>query len=486
MATTTDTTPGHPCPPPGKRAAGLRGLLTIRHRGEILRLAFPTVMTMLSQTLMWTVDTALLGRVSSLALAAAGMGGMITWAGYSLFNNLSRINQTFVAQAHGKGDDDAVGDYTWQTIYLAVATGLILQVLGYFSYLALPVTRHEPELQALTFTYVKWRTLSAVFTQASFALTGFFQGRRDTRTPMWAGIIANVVNLVLDIWLIFGWSGLAVGGTRLLAVAPMGVKGAALATSVGQLVNVGILAVAMLGAPHRRRYRIHLPRRPDLRKIRDLVRVGFPAAWENFIDMAGFTFFSVFIGRTGAVSLAASQITIQLLAFSFMPMWGITIAGSVLTGNWLGAGKPDTAADYARQVYKVGLAYTLALTVVLVLLRNHLFALFTTDPTVLAVGSALCVAAAIFQIGDGLRMVSVGILQGAGDTRFPMVLSLIIVWGLFVPLTYVVVIELGAGVAAAWLGGTVCYLLQAAFLFRRFRSGKWQRIKIFSQPAAGE
>jgi len=463
----------------------LANALRIQHGSEVLRLAMPTVLTMLSQTLMWTVDTALLGRVSSLALAAAGLGGILTWTGYCLFNNLSRISQTFVAQAHGKGDDQAVGNYTWQGIYISLVSGTLLTLMGYYSYLLLPLTRNPDDVQTLTYTYLKWRTLSAVGTQLTFGLMGFFQGRRDVKTPMWAGIIANLVNLVLDIWLIFGWSGIVLGGHRLLAMPALGVKGAAIATSISQFVNAAYLTVCLLRPALRTRYQMHRPRRPHWWQIKDMLRIGYPAAWENFIDMAAFSFFSSFIGRAGAVALAANQVTIQLLAFSFMPMWGITIAGSILTGNWIGAGRPDQAEAYARQVYKVGVYYTLLIALGLFLLRHWIFSVFSSDPALLALGAGLAVMAALFQICDGLRMVSIGILQGAGDTRFPMFLSLIILWGMFVPLTYIIVVRGGGSVQEAWLGGTFCYLLQAAFLFGRFRSGKWKRVRIFSRPGGG-
>jgi MATE family multidrug resistance protein len=231
---------------------------------------------------------------------------------------------------------------------------------------------------------------------------------------------------------------------------------------------------------------MHRPRRPRWWQIKDLLRVGYPAAWENFIDMAAFSLFSSFIGRAGAVALAANQVTIQLLAFSFMPMWGITIAGSILTGNWIGAGRPGRAEMYARQVYKVGLYYALLVAICLVLLRHHVFSVFSNDPALLAVGAGLACVAAVFQICDGMRMVSIGILQGAGDTRFPMFLSLVILWGLFVPLTYVIVVRGGGSVQDAWLGGTLCYLLQAGFLYIRFRSGRWKRIRIFSRSPTEE
>lgn len=463
--------------------AAVRDRLTVHHGREILHLATPTVLTMVSQTLMWTVDTAFVGRVSSVALAAVGLGGMLTWTAYTLFNQVSRISNTFVAQAHGKGDDEAVGSYTWQGLYLALGAGLLLQLAGYLSFHVLPWTRNPAEVQAQAYDYIKWRSASAVATQVSFCLMGFFMGRRDVRKPMIAGIVANLVNVVLDVWLIFGWSGFDLAGRRWLAVPPLGVAGAAIATSIGNVVQMAMLiGWFVLPALHRRRYRTHRPRRPSPRRLGDIVRVGTPSAWENFVDMASFAFFSTLIGQAGAVSLAASQITVQLLAFSFMPLWGVTIAGSVLVGNWIGAGEPRAAARYARQVYKLALYYALALSALLLLLRGQMFRVFTNDPAVIALGASLVTAAAVFQIGDGLRMIGSGILTGAGDTRFPMLSSLLVLWGGFVPLTWWIVARQGLGVTAAWLGGTACYLLQGLMLYLRFRSNRWQRVRIFSSP----
>lgn len=464
-------------PPRGRRAAA--SLLRVHDGREIMALALPNILTMLSQTLMWTVDTAMLGRVDSASLAAAGLGGMITWCGYSLFNNLSRISGTFVAQAHGAGDDELVGHYAWQGLYIALATGLVLTVAGWYSWVALPWTRNPAEVQALTYTYIKWRSLSAVATQVSFAVTGFFAGRRDVRVPMWCGIAGNVVNVVLDVWLIFGWEGLRVGGATWLAMPPMGIKGASIATSIGTAVNALALVGFALAPRLRERYRLHRPRRPDRRALERLVRVGSPAAGENFVDMGGFVMFSVFVGTTGAVQLAASQITIQLLSFSFMPLWGLTMAAGVLTGNCLGAGQPERAAHFGRQVYKLGTYYSLLLAAAIVLLREHLFGAFSRDPAVLALGPSLALAAAVFQYFDGVRMLSSGILQGAGDTRYAMIVTAALMWGLFIPVTWYLVVARGGDVIAAWMGASVCYLLQGLFLWRRFESGKWKQARIF-------
>lgn len=463
--------------PTAWRTAATR--LRVHEGREILDLALPTVLTMLSQTLMWTVDTALLGRYESAALAASGLGGMITWCGYSLFNNLSRISGTFVAQAHGEGDDAKVAHYAWQGLYLAVAAGLALTAMGWHAHLVLPLTHNPAEVQALTGDYIRWRSLSAVATQVTFAVTGFFTGRRDVRVPMWCGVAGNVVNLAAAVWLIFGWGGFALGGHRWLAMPAQGVHGSAIAISLGSWASALALVGCALAPGLRRRYRLHRPRRPDRRALANLLRVGSPAAVENFVDMGGFVMFSVFVGTINAVQLAASQVTIQILSFSFMPLWGLTTAAGVLVGNRLGAGQPDLAAHYARQTYKLGTYYALLLALLMVALRRHLFAVFSDDPLVLALGPSLCVVAALFQYFDGVRMLSSGVLQGAGDTRYTMVVTLILMWGLFVPLTAWLVLGRGGNVVAAWLGAGVCYLLQGWFLWRRFASGHWRQARIF-------
>lgn len=458
---------------------GLLAKFKVYHFQEILALATPTILTMLSQTLMWTVDTALLGRVSSLSLAAAGLGGMLTWATYSLFNNLSRITGTFVSQAHGKGDDASVGHYAWQGIYIAIITGLILTVLGWKSHLMLPWTRNPLDVQELTYVYIKWRSMSAIFTQLIFALMGFFQGRRDVKVPMYAGLLGNGLNIILDIWLIFGWGGFELFGHTWLAVPAMGVKGAAIGTSIGTFVNAVALFWWALAPRLRQKYAIHKVRRPDFKAITSMVRVGMPAAFEGFIDMGGFMMFTIFIGTAGAIQLAASQITIQVLSFSFMPMWGLTTAASVLTGNNMGSGDPEQAARYGRQTFKLGTYYSLSLAVILVVLQDQIFRIFTNDPEVLALGASLVIAAAIFQYFDGLRMLGSGILAGAGATVFPMVLTLIVMWGGFIPLTWYLVVKSGGNVITAWMGGSLCYLIMGFGMWRRFESGKWKKTKIF-------
>jgi Na+-driven multidrug efflux pump len=199
--------------------------------------------------------------------------------------------------------------------------------------------------------------------------------------------------------------------------------------------------------------------------------------------MSTFALFSTFVGRSGEIALAANQIQVQLLSFSFMPMWGLTTAGSVLTGNWMGAARPEAAAAYGRQVYKLGLYYCLGLAAILIMLRHHVYRIFTPDPEVLAFGGVLAVLAAVFQIGDGLRMVGSGLLTGAGDTRPVMLLTMAVMWGVFLPGAWWTVVFRDGDVVTAWAVACFAYLIQGAVFWLRFRSNGWQKVRIFSAGA---
>ena len=197
--------------------------------------------------------------------------------------------------------------------------------------------------------------------------------------------------------------------------------------------------------------------------------------------MISFSVFTILIGKYGAEALAANQITIQILSFSFMPTWGITVAATVLVGNEIGRGDPDRAARFGRETYLIVLYYMILLAVMIVLFRNYLFLIFTNDPVVLAYAGGLAVCAAIFQFGDGLRMLGTGVLQGAGDTAYPTRLAFVVLVGVFIPLTAFIVHVHNGGMIAAWLGGAFSYLLMAVGIFHRYRSGKWRNVGVLTR-----
>lgn len=444
---------------PGTRAGSAR---------EAWRLAYPTIIGMLSTTLMWMVDTLLLGRVGKVELAAAGLGGTIVWTTHTFFVGGVQAVNTFVAQAKGAGRDRECASFTWHGIYLALFGALLLlPVLWKFDWL-LDLARPDADVARECLRYSRIRMAGAFFILGIFAVSAFFRGIGDVRTPMLVAIAANIVNALLAIGLIFG-----VGPFPRLTTF-----GAGLATTLANVFGFTLILALFL----RRRIAAAYHTRTDYRLRLDamlrLLKVGAPMGVQFFLDMGSFTVFTAIMGRLGTDQLAASQIGIQLLSFSFMPASGIGRAATTMVGQYLGAGKRALAEKCGWTAIKMNIGYSLVIAVAMLLLRDHIFALFNRDPAVIAAGVAIVPLLALFQILDAVQMGYSGALQGAGDTTFTMIAYAASSWLLFVPLALIFAYPLGWGMTGGWAGGVIHVTVLSAVLTLRFRSGSWKHRKI--------
>lgn len=444
-----------PGPPPG----GYR---------EIWGLAWPAILTLLSQTIMWTVDAAMVGHVGKAQLAAVGLGGILIWTLYSAFVGLTTSVNTFVAQAVGAGHPRRAGRYLSQGLYLALASSGVLLLIRTQAADMVSIMGPSAEVQPLCVAYIGIRMLSAPFFLVQYCYAHFYRGIGDTVTPLKVLAFSNALNIVGDYFLIFG-------------VGPfprMGVEGAAWATSAANVVAAGVfIAVGFRGRIRDRfapmaQWRIH----PG--DIRRLLRIGLPMAAHYFLDMGSFLVFSAYIGRMGTDALAANQIVIQVLALSFMPAQGFSIAATTLTGQYIGAGRPDVAEKSAYGTIRLALAYAAFIALVCVALPGPLFRLFNDDPGVIALARPLLLLAAVFQVFDALQFVSGGGLRGAGDTVIPAVIVIIGAWFVFIPAAYLLGTTLDGGVVGAWAGATGYIAVVATLMFGRLRAGRWRGIRL--------
>ncbi len=444
---------------PGARAGSM---------GEAWRLAYPTVIGMLSATLMWTVDTLLLGRVGKVELAAAGLGGVLVWTLYTFFVGLVQGVSTFVAQAKGGGRHGECSQFAWQGLYLSVAAAGVIGIFYWQSERLLTLAGPEPAVIEEGLRYMRARMLGAYFLFASFVWHSFFRGVGDVRTSMMISIISNVVNLVLDLLLIFG----------LGPFPALSTQGAGLATSISDLVAAALGLALFLRPRMAAQYLTRGQRSFQPAAMRRLLRVGTPIGVQTFLDMGSFTIFMALMGRLGTDELAASQIGVQLLSFSFMPANGIAKAATTMVGQYLGAGRAALAARCGWVSLRLNLAYSLIVALAFFAARSHLFTLFNKDPAVVAAGLGIVPLLALFQIGDAVQMTMSGALQGAGDTRAPMLITGFGSYAIFLPLALVFAYRLEMGIFGAWLGGVIAFACIATLLTLRFRHGAWQRIAI--------
>jgi MATE family multidrug resistance protein len=430
---------------------------------EVISLAYPAVLTMLSWTVMWTVDTIFVGRVGTAEQGAVGFAGTLVWVFACFVTGTIYAVQIFVAQHCGANQKDRCGEMLWQGIYMCLIFAVPMGILGLNADRIVGALKVSPEIAGFAATYFQIRILGVIFTFLFRAQEVFLQGTGDTKTPLKVSIMSNGLNVALDYLLIFGKFGFP----------EMGVGGAALATVIATAFQSAAYAYVIWGRADRKVYfrRSVSPLMPK-RFVR-LLRVGSPQGIQWLLDMGTWTIFTTVVARMGEVEAAAHQIALTILHISFMPGYGVSIATTTLVGQYLGAGDKEAARRSAYNSLRVVIAFMGSMGILFYLFRTQLIGLFNPDPAVVAVGATLLVYAAIFQAFDGAGMVCSGTLRGAGDTRWPSVVSIAIAWGVFVPLVYLMPVRMELGVVGGWQAAAIWIGVLGIAMFGGVRRRKW-------------
>jgi MATE family multidrug resistance protein len=324
------------------------------------------------------------------------------------------------------------------------------------------------ESGAFAADYFRIRIWGAPLFFATMAANAWFHGRGDMGTPMVGTLISNAVNIALDPLLIFGWA----------AFPALGVRGAALATVIGFACGAAYVVARMS------RDLAGVSLRLQRRVFAALWKLGCPIGVRYFLDVASFQVFAILLAWVGDVHLAAHIIVVRIISVSFLPGYAVGEATGVLTGMATGAERPEAAREAYRAGVRLGVAIMLAAAVVFVLMPELLLSVFSPAPEVLEVGRMLLLIGAGFQIFDALVMVAGGALNGAGDTRFAMWVSVSCAWFVKLPLGYVLTIVGGYGAVGAWLGlGAEIFALSGLLVFRVSGSA-WLRHRAVADVAA--
>jgi len=431
-------------------------------------LAYPAILTMISQTVMWTVDSAMVGHVGKTELAAVGLGGILVFTLYAFFIGLTSAVNTFVAQSYGAGSYRKCGMYLWQGLYVSMAAAALIYVVRAFTPQIVELLRPDEPVQPLTIVYVQIRMLSAPFFLIYYTYSHFYRGIGDTRTPFKVLLAAHAVNFIGDYLLIFGKG----------PFPAMGVEGAAWATTLANFVAAAIFFALTFTRRMRTQYGSLEQILPKLGELARLFRIGIPIAVHFFLDMGSFLVFSAYIGRMGTEALAVNQIAIQILALSFMPCQGFAIAATTLMGQYIGAGHPDLAKKSAYTTLKMGMFYAGFIAVLCLTIPVQLVKIFNADPVVVELGRVVLYWAALFQAFDAVQFISDGALRGAGDTRVPMLIVVGAAWFVFLPLAYLFGTVWDKGVVGAWAGATLYIMAVGIAMFFRLKRERWRDARI--------
>ncbi len=467
------------------RAGGGGAVVSLWRReggyGEVLKIAVPLILSTGSWSIQHFVDRMFLTWYSRDALAAASPAGMLCFTVASFFIGTASYVNTFVAQYSGAGRSRRVGPSVWQGIYFGLIAGLFLLGLIPFADRLFAWVGHEPAIRSLETAYFRILCIGGP-TITGAALSAFFSGRGETLTVMWVNFAAMALNIVLDYAWIFGRWGFP----------QWGVQGAAWATVAAQFFSTALFLVLMLRPEFRKTFNTLGGWRPEGDLFRRLVRFGVPTGVQFMLEIFGFSLFIVLVGRLGTVALAATNITFNINSLAFLPMLGMGMAVSTLVGRYLGQDRADLAERSTWSALHLCMVYMGTMAVGYVALPELFMRPFASyaDPQtfvpVQQMGVVLLRFVAVYSVFDAMYIVFAGGIKGAGDTRFVMWASTLLVWGLMVIPAYLACVVYGWGLYVAW-GFMTAYIFLAGFVFlARFRGGKWKSMRVIETRSVTE
>jgi putative MATE family efflux protein len=421
------------------------------------RLAVPALGALAAEPLYLLADTAIVGHLGTPQLAALGIAGAILTTAFTLFNFLAYSTTAQVARLHGAGEEQAAGRIAAQALWLASGLGLALLVA--IAALADPLVGlfgTNAHTAGLAVSYLRIAAIGLPFALIALAGQGWLRGVADLRTPLLIVIVSNAVNLVLDLWFVYGLD--------------WGLHGSAAGTAIAQAGMGAAFAWLLLRAPVGR----DGSRRPDRAAIRALARVGGHLFVRTAALTGSFAVAGAVLARVGTASLGAHQIAFQLWSFLALVLDAVAIAAQVIVGRALGAGRAVHARAAARRMIWWSVAFGALLGATMLALGAVVPQAFTDDPAVIERTREVWWLFALMQPAAGAVFALDGILIGAGDSRFLMWSMLLAAVGVFVPIA-LLSLALDWGIVGVWCGIVALIAARLALTLVRFARGRWAR-----------
>lgn len=486
---------------------------------ELIVLASPVVAAMMSYTLMQFVDRFMVSRLGPdpAYLGGQGNGGLLSWVPMSMAVGTITVVNTFVAQNLGAGRPKKGPAYVFAGLWIAIAYWLVvLMPLGCVLPWVVELLSHmggegshaagsveaSARRDGYTIEYGRILLFGGVFTLAAKAVAQFFYGMHRPRVVLTAVIAANLTNFALNSLFVYGpvaghvgwgpldaWLEFTAWAARGLGVPRMEVAGSAYATVIATMVECAVPLGVFLSRRTNAQLQTRSAWRVDFSRIREIVGLGWAngAMFGNEM-ICWFAFMVVLVGKFGAMHSAAGWIAHQYMSLSFMPAVGLSVAMTAMVGKAMGGKRPDIAERRTWLGVKVAATYMTLCGVIFVVFRGPLADVFigTELPAeqaaqMRALAGSFLIATACFQFFDGCAMTISGALRGAGDTRWPGVVTVFLSWTVIV----------GGGRAMVWLApqleslgpwiaAAAYIIILSIVLVLRFVSGAWKRIKLVS------
>lgn len=448
-------------PLPSRRAAELAALDPQR---ATLELAWPGIVEQAIAFVGQGAIFVMVGQLGAVATAAVGATWQFLFLLFPVWRSLAIGTMAHVSRRMGEGRMQAAADVTRQSLIVGGIAGVAFAV--FFAIFAAPLLRllgASEEVVAVGAPILALIGVGGVFTTVWFIGVSAMRAAGDSRTPMWLAILSAALSIPLAFVFI-----------RVVGAGPIGAAYASLLD--GAIICALVLALLWMGRADLRlaggSWRIDVP------TVRSIFSISLPSAAESAMFSFGILALSGFAFRLGTSPSAAHQIVNQVEAASFLPCIAFSGAASALVGQALGMGDPRRATRSGWTAVRMAMLWSTVAGIAFMVVPHPLLGIFTNDPSVVEAGVASLAIVGIAQPAQAAIFTLGGALRGAGDTRFPLIATVVNWFVVRLPLAYVLAFPLGLGLVGVWAGVAADYFVRAGLLAWRFNSGAWQRVRL--------
>jgi putative MATE family efflux protein len=456
----------------GSVAEALRGshqdFTTGNLNRAILLLAIPMVLEMVLESLFAVVDVFWVGRLGADAVATVGLTESLLSLVFAIGLGLSLSTTAMVARRIGEKDPAGAAVAGVQAIAIGLAVAAILGIpCLFFAPDLLRLMGASPQVVATGSGYARIALGGSGAIMLLFLNNAIFRGAGDAAIAMRLLWVSNIINLVLDPCLIFGWG----------PFPKLGVTGAALATFTGRSIGVLYQFYRLLRGSERIRI-LRRQIRIELRVLLRLLRVSLTGILQFAIAHTSWIGLVRIVSVFGSAALAGYTIAIRIVIFIILPSWGLSNAAATLVGQNLGAKQPERAETSVWRTGLYNMIFLGAIGIVFVVFAEPIVLLFTHDPEVVPLAASCLRVISYGNIGYAYGMVMLQAFNGAGDTVTPTVVNFFGFWLLEIPLAYFLAIHAHFQARGAYVSIVVAECFIAAVSIVLFKRGKWKLQKI--------
>ena len=422
-----------------------------------------SIMETLLVMMLGAVDTFMLSRYSDNSVAAVGVVNQIMNLVFLLFEVISLGTSILCSQYIGAQRRDKVTQVVGISLIFNLLSGILLScVIYFFAGNLLSMMGLRPDLMEYGLPYMKIVGGFAFLQAISLSLSASLRSANKAKYPMYISIVVNVLNIFGNYTLIFGKFGMPA----------LGVEGAAISTSVCRLVSVILLFIILL--------KKHIPSFPKKYftpfpwiELNNLLKIGIPSAGEHMSYSLSQVVIAYFINMISNEALATRTYIVNIVMFTYIFALSLAQGGAILIGQLVGMKKIQAAYTIGKRVMKLGVAFSVTLSLLTALFGKSILSMLTSDPWIISTGAAILWVEVLLEHGRALNFFGVNALRSAGDIYFPVILGIIVMWGVQVVGSYLLGITFGWGLIAMWVIFALDENIRGLIFMHRWNSFKW-------------